>query len=374
MHSILNKNHLKALKKVKTKLSNIIKKRINIEEYSEILSEVKMLKLLKVKFKNLNILKTDIFHKIQKKFNLFLIKNDNQVFLKQSGYWASAITWTLMGGTVFAIGWLAIAETEEIVVVQGKLQPKSGVVDVQMPMSGVTKEVLVKEGERVKKGQILIILDTDITEEKNNALKTKLSINNLILSKLSSLVKEGAVSEYQYLQQKALVEEIKSEIKTNLVTLNYQKIKSPINGLVFDLQPKGVGYVANTSQPVLKIVPSDNLLAKIEIDSRKIGFVKTGKLADISIDSFPASDFGVLKGSVTKIGSDALLPSTTEGKGLRFPAEITLENQYLKLKSGKKLALQAGMSLTANIKLRKVTYLQLLLNNFTEKTKSLKSI
>ena len=44
------------------------------------------------------------------------------------------------------------------------------------------------------------------------------------------------------------------------------------------------------------------------------------------------------------------------------------------LKSGKKLNLQAGMSLTANIKLRKVTYLQLLLSNFTEKADSLKAI
>ena len=80
-----------------------------------------------------------------------------------------------------------------------------------------------------------------------------------MLSKLGNLVKEGAVSEFQYLQQKALVEDIKSEIKTNLVTLDYQKIKSPIDGVVFELQPKGAGYVANTSQPVLKVVPSDNL-------------------------------------------------------------------------------------------------------------------
>ena len=124
----------------------------------------------------------------------------------------------------------------------------------------------------------------------------------------------------------------------------------------------------------MKIVPLENLLAKVEIDSRTIGFVKKGKNVEISIDSFPASDFGVINGKVKSIGSDALLPSPSEGKGYRFPAVITLNNQNLVLKSGQILPLQAGMSLTANIKLRKVSYLQLLLNKFGNKADSLKSI
>ena len=51
-----------------------------------------------------------------------------------------------------------------------------------------------------------------------------------------------------------------------------------------------------------------------------------------------------------------------------------LSNQNLKLKDGKSLPLQTGMSLTANIKLRKVSYLRLLLSNFKSKTDSLKEI
>ena len=171
------------------------------------------------------------------------------------------------------------------------------------------------------------------------------------------------------------VEDLKSEIKSNLVLLQYQEIIAPSSGMIFELKAKAPGYVAQTSQPILKIVPLDNLVAKIEINSRHIGFVQTGKLAEISIDSFPASDFGAIEGKVTKISSDALPPSPAERKEeYRFPADITLDNQYLKLKSNQKLALQAGMSLTANIKLRKVTYLQLLLNKYTDRADSLKKI
>ncbi len=303
------------------------------------------------------------------------VSNDaNQVVLKQTKFWSYAITWVLMGSTAFAVGWIAIAETDEIVIATGKLEPKGGVIDVQMPLEGIAREILVKEGEAVKKGQVLIRLDTDITKAKSEALQENLLLNKTIMEKLGYLVKEGAVSEMQYIQQQAKVADIKSQLKTNLVTLRYQEIISPIDGIVFELQPKGSGYVARTSQPVLQIVPIDNLIAKVEIDSRKIGFVKQGKLADISIDSFPSSDFGVIEGSVTRIGSDALVPKPSENKGYRFPANITLNHQYLKLKSGEKLPLQSGMSLTAYIKLRKVTYLQLLLTRFGDKANSLKAI
>ena len=307
---------------------------------------------------------------IEKKF-----KDDNtKVILKQSKIWANAITWVLISGSTFGIVWLSVAETEEIVIAIGKLEPKGGVIDVQMPLEGVARKILVKEGDKVKKGQLLINLDTEITEARNVALMKTLEINNAMSQKLNFLVNEGAASEMQYLELQTKIEDIKSQIKTNLVTLKYQKILSPADGIVFELQPKGPGYVAQTSQPVLKIVPTNNLIAKVEIESRQIGFVKVGKQAEISIDSFPASDFGAIEGVVESIGSDALPPNPSQGKGYRFPANISLNVQYLEIKNGKKLPLQAGMSLSANIKLRKVTYIQLLLNKFGDKAESLQSI
>tara|TARA_X000001036_G_scaffold435510_1_gene476862 strand:- start:3082 stop:4182 length:1101 start_codon:yes stop_codon:yes gene_type:complete len=329
-------------------------------------------------------LKTNIFELINLSKSIQIIQdkieklannsNPNQVILTQSKIWGRAITWVLMSGTAFAIGWISIAKTDEVVIATGKLEPIGGVVDVQMPLEGIAREILVKEGQKVKKGDVLIKLDTEITEAKNESLQKNLEINQIILNKLELLVQEGAVSELQLLQHKTKIEDLKTQIKTNQVMLRYQEIRSPLDGLVFELKPKGSGYVAKSSQPVMQIVPIDNLLAKVEIDNRTIGFVKTGKKAEISIDSFPATDFGVINGTVTRIGSDSLEPVPSEGKGYRFPAEIKLNEQHLKIKSGQILPLKAGMSLTANIKLRKVTYLQLFLNKFSDKADSLKSI
>ncbi|AIQ98263.1 HlyD family secretion protein [Prochlorococcus sp. MIT 0801] len=303
-----------------------------------------------------------------------IARNSNEVVLKDSTYWASAISWSIMGGTVFGLSWLAFAKTEEIVIAQGKLEPINGVVDVQMPFEGIIGEILVEEGEKVEKGQILLKLDTEVTDARRKALSNSLLISKDLLERYKALVKEGAIAEIQLLDQQNKISELESRIAESNVTLKYQSIIAPSNGIVFDLKPKASGFVGRTTEPVMKIVPIEKLKATVEIASKDIGFVSVGKSVDISIDSFPATDFGVIHGQVTKIGSDALVPEPSQNKGFRFPADIKLESQHLILKNKKRLPLQTGMSLTANIKLRKVSYLQLLLNNFEDKADSLRAL
>ncbi len=344
----------------------------------EIIDKVKRIKQIpKISRENI-LIKLNFFRKAFEKSQDLLERSINnekeEILLKQSPYWARAISWTLISGSVLGIAWLSLAKTEEIIIVQGKLEPISKVIDVQVPIGGVIEKVLIKEGQIVEEGQILITLDKEITQNNIDATKEVLNLNEEILNKFEKLADAGAISQIQFLQQKIKVSEIQNELKTQEVTLKYQELKSPIRGKVFELKPRVKGFVAQTSEPMLKIVPLDNLKAKIEIENRHIGFVGTGKKTDISIDSFPASDFGVIKGVIDSIGSDALPPDPSQGKGYRFPATIRLENQYLELKNGNKLPIQVGMSLTANVKLRQVSYLQLLLGTFQSKADSLRSL
>ena len=360
-----------------------------------------------------------------------------EMALQQSRFLARSITWALMGTTAVGLAWLAFAKTDEVVVAPGKLQPIGDVKTIQMPVGGVLDTMLVKDGQRVTKGQVLLRLDNEATLDRQASLRTTitakqaqlrlkevelaryLNLNDTeqtvtrqnlvleteILQRLEGLKKVGASAELQYLQQRnkvrevdgelaklkvdrlrqvAIIEQALEQIKGELadlgskltelqVNIRYQDVRSPVDGVVFDLKPTGPGFVAQGSEPVMKIVPFSALQAKVEIESSDIGFVRVGRPADISIDSFPATDFGVLLGTVKGIGSDAL-PPDERNQTYRFPATIALDTQQLKLKSGKSLPLQVGMSLTANIKLRKVTYLQLLLGEFKDKTDSLKQI
>jgi HlyD family secretion protein len=373
--------------------------------------------------------------------------------LQQSRIWMRAVLWSLMATSAFAVGWLALAKTEEIVVAPGKLEPIGAVREVQMPIGGIAKQILVKDGDQVKAGQVVMRLDTEASGQrqlslrqsqrlKQKQLHTKidqfrlkqlelsryldlnseevqkqqktLALDKEIMARLDFLAKEGAAGELQYLQQRNKVQEgegqlmqtrmerlrqkaildqgvqqlageisglegelaeIRSQLTEARVTLRYQELLSPVDGVVFDLKPKSPGFAAQSAETIMKIVPFDKLEAKVEIASSDIGFVRAGMPVDISIDSFPATDFGVLQGSLRQIGSDALPPDQLkERKDYRFPASVALASQQLKLKSGRQLPLQVGMSLTANIKLRKVSYLQLLLGSFKDKADSLRRI
>ena len=379
----------------------------------------------------------DLFRQAQNSLERSIHSDSDDVVLQQSRFWARGISWALMAVTGFGLAWLALAKTEEIVTAPGKLEPLGVVKDVQMPVGGVVNQVLVKEGDRVKKGQLLLKLDTEATQDRKasvektiqfkeqqlslkqeeltrylavndteqQVLRDSLVLQKEVLSRLDKLNREGATAELQFLQQRNKVQEVAgqlqqakverlrqqaileqgarelssnlADLRSKLIELNvnirYQAIRAPEAGLVFELKPKSKGFVAETSEPVMKIVPFDRLEARVEVPSKDIGFVQVGKAADISIDSFPATDFGVLQGTVRKIGSDALPPDQLK-QFYRFPVDIRLNSQQLKLKSGANLPLQVGMSITANVKLRKVTYLQLLLSDFKDKAKSLQRI
>ena len=373
----------------------------------------------------------------------------DESILQQGRFWMRTVTWALIGSTGFGVAWLAFARTEEVVVAPGKLEPIGSVQDIQMPVGGVADQILVQEGDRVKAGQVLMKLDTEASEEQRNSLEKTIKLkqeqltlkqeekrntiqmnqaevemleNNLalqaeILGRYEQLRVAGAFSEVQYLHQQNIVAETRGKLmqskaerlrqtalldqqtaqfKSELadlnrrlveskVTLRYQQLRSPVDGVVFDLKPTSRGFTAQSTQTVMKVVPMGSLEAKVEVPSNKIGFVQVPldcpenraacMSADISIDSFPSSDFGVLKGKVTRIGSDALEPDPQQQRQeLSFPVTIQLDDQQLKLKSGSSLPLQVGMSLTANIKLRKVSYLQLLLGEFQDKAESLQRL
>ena len=357
--------------------------------------------------------------------------------LRPSKSWLQATIWTLLATAGFAIAWLAIAKTDEVVVAPGKLEPLGSVKDIQMPVGGVVKDILVNEGQQVKANQILLRLDTEAdvdlresldesitlkqeqlnlkqqerlqylelntTEQK--VLQENLSLQEELLDRYRNLAEQGASPEIQLLQQADRVQQVEGQLEkitvdrdrqlalldqqiqtlkselsrlgsdrtSQVVKLRYQEIRSPVDGIVFDLKPSAAGFIARGSEPVMTIVPIDTLEARVSVPSNKIGFIHQGQASDLSVDSYRATDFGVLEGVVRKIGSDALPPDPTTGiAGYSFPVDIQLKSQSLVLKDGQVLPLQVGMSLTANIKLRKVSYLQLLMGGLRDRTESLR--
>ncbi len=205
--------------------------------------------------------------------------------------------------------------------------------------------------------------NTSITSQ--NELQQRIAANDNQIATIDSQLTKTMLENDNRLQ------EIDSQLAQLQQTLTYQELRAPVSGTVFNLKANQAGYVANSTEPILEIVPSDALVARVFITNRDIGFVREGMAVDVRIDSFPYSEFGDVKGTLTQIGSDALPPDQIN-PNFRFPAEISLGDQAIVI-DGQPVKLQSGMSLSANIKTRPRRVITIVSDLFVRKIDTLKT-
>ena len=199
-------------------------------------------------------------------------------------------------------------------------------------------------------------------ESAKNDLRTSNSILNEAQNKLSNTIAATKIDSATRIEEnEKQLAQLKNQINEAKLTLSYQEINSPLKGLVFDLQPAVPGYVVNTELPILKIVPIDDLVARVFVSNRDIAFLKVGQLVKVRVDAYAYNEFGEIKGTIDSIGSDVLEPDSNFNF-YRFPVTIKIKDPHIIYKN-KKLPLRTGMSLTANIVLRQRPVLSL----FTER-------
>ncbi|MBD3882757.1 HlyD family efflux transporter periplasmic adaptor subunit [Phormidium tenue FACHB-886] len=474
---------------------------------------------------------------------------DQPVILQQTNFWSRAIVWGIVGVTSFVLIWASIFKIEEAVPATGQLKPEGQVQPVQAPVGGVIQEIYVRDGQHVKKGEVLARLDPTAAtaqrqsleqvrtslmrqnqfyrsqlvgstvptpveaqqlklpseilaltanraalvaenraylaqqngttdgltpdqaarvqsglaasqssaaaarlevsqlQEQLNQTKTQLElakksleIDQNVYKDLATLLEEGGIQRLQVTRQqqqvlesqnevdkltleqqrlefaiaqaqqkytntvatsdtdlrtkiadnnkqiaaldsqlnKAIVDnenqiaDINSRLSETGVTLKYQELRAPVDGVVFDLQAKGPGFVATTTDPILKVVPDNALVAEVFITNQDIGFIKTGMPVDVRVDSFPFSEFGDIRGKLISIGSDALPPDQVN-QFYRFPAKVELEQQFVAV-GDKEVPLQSGMSITTNIITRKRTVMSIFTDQFARKVDSIRTV
>jgi hemolysin D len=178
------------------------------------------------------------------------------------------------------------------------------------------------------------------------------------------------------------ITELGSQLTQANQNLKYQEIRSPSDGTVFELKAFAEGLVnSNSPEAIVQIVPDNNLVAKIYITNKDIGFVtsrfteaqQTGQplKVDVRVDSFNFSEFGDVKGTVEWIGSD-VLPPDQANQFYRFPAKIKLDKQAMSI-NNRDIKLENGMSINANIKLRDRTVMSIFTEQFTRQGDALKN-
>ncbi len=240
---------------------------------------------------------------------------------------------------------------ETILIREDILKKLEGLVEI----GGLSKLQYLKEKQEV------IQLRGRLKTTKND-LQTSLAVLKESKNKLSNTIASTKIDFSTKIEEnEKQIAQLKNQIKESQLTLSYQEIKSPLNGIVFDLQPAAPGYVVNTELPILKIVPIDDLVARAFVSNRDIAFLKVGQDVKVRVDAYPYNEFGEIEGTIESIGSDVLEPDQNFNF-YRFPITINLNNPYIQYKN-KELPLRSGMSLSVNIVLRQRPVISL----FTEK-------
>lgn len=222
-------------------------------------------------------------------------------------------------------------------------------------------------------------INLDINQKQNTRQSTEATYERDTRNQLAT--NQQRIAEIDSQLTKIIVEnekqitDIDKQIKQMDLTLEYQYVKAPISGTVFDLKASP-NFVAspNQTEPLLKIVPEDQkLIAEVFVTNKDIGFIEKGKNVDVRIDTYPFSEFGDIDGKVILVGSDALPPDQIN-QYYRFPVKIQLEKQYLPFNK-RKIPLQSGMSISVNIKVNENrTVLSLLTEQFVKGLDKLKGL
>lgn len=438
--------------------------------------------------------------------------NNGALSLPSPAAWTKRLTVLILIGLTAGTSWSILARVDVVVDARGKLEPLSQSQAVQSKVGGVVTTVLVREGEQVKQGQLLMQLDKtpllnelqalllqrnqlvnetavlrmarqgmsleelkqkhNIPPELFNRVQTRLlliaqitgdpsqlnpdqrqryelfqqqlqdlqasntlqtsnidariaeiesslsqtefqyNVEQEMLSQLEPLVEQGAIARsvllqraigvndlqsqldqnrlqkrqlqlnqmqsqvqnrqtvtetYQQLQQQlatldtefdATIQsnqreliEVNSQLNQTQLNLKNQDLRAPVDGVVFSLEAKLPGVVAQPGQALLQVVPNESLIARVQVANADIANIRAGMPVDVRIDAYPFTEFGSIEGVVTDVGSEAIAVTQQNIEQTFFPVEIRLNRQFLE-RDSERLTLVPGMSLVANIKVR----------------------
>jgi hemolysin D len=168
---------------------------------------------------------------------------------------------------------------------------------------------------------------------------------------------------------------LKSERKAKL-----QILTAPVDGTVQQLAVHTIGGVVTPAQNLLAVVPVGNdLQIEAMVQNRDIGFVHAGQEAEIKVDTFNFTRYGLLHGRVLSVSQDAIVQnnpqdhsgektqgaengsSEPKGQELTYAARVSLDRKQMDI-DGKSVNLSPGMAVTVEIKTGSRTIMSYLLS------------
>ena len=180
--------------------------------------------------------------------------------------------------------------------VRGGVQSKNNVL-ISAETPAAVKEIMAVEGQQVKKGQVLIIQDSEMLKNSIKELQSSLDLATTMYERQKKLWEQNVGSEVQYLEMKNRKESLELKLATTRTQLSKTRIKAPFDGIV-DMIDARVGEMLQPGFPIVRVVSMSKMYIKADVSESFIGKFKKGQKVQVY---FPSTDVKLLS-SITSIG------------------------------------------------------------------------
>lgn len=159
------------------------------------------------------------------------------------------------------------------------------VVDIRPRVQGYMDKIVVAEGSKVKKGELLFKIDSrELVQSLNaakanvDAVKAQMANAELEIEKLEPLVKKGIISEYElknaksnFIAAKANLTSAKSQRNNAKINLSFATVKSPVDGVIGRIVVReGTLVSPSATEPLTTVSADENMAVYFSIDEKSI--------------------------------------------------------------------------------------------------------
>ena len=298
-------------------------------------------------------------------------KNYGSVSINMPGKYV-ALTMCFSTALLLIFLFLIFGEFSEKYVVLGYLESTKGIAPIYSNKNGVIAKRYFKQGDDVKEGDKLFLIDTtyerlnkkhkpDVLvqlEKRAQSIAEEMAYKEKHLQDLKRLLDKNYISMATYHEKQDELRVLERQKNTLTVEIiNYKNetsylIRSPIDGMISSVSYQE-GQYANLTKPLAKILPAhSDLIAQLFIPVRQSGFLHHKNKVIIQYDAYPYARFGTANATINEI-SRSILTDEEEDKPIKighpyYKVMATLDKQFVTV-YGKEKKIQHGMTFSAVI-------------------------
>lgn len=182
--------------------------------------------------------------------------------------------------------------------VQGSIETDRDVL-LNAESGGLIQSVLVKEGQRVKKGQVLVQIDAQVISSSIDELKTAIEFAEFNYKKQKELFDQGLGTEFQLVQAKNNLDNLKSRLSGLNTQRGKFSITAPFDGVVDQIFAR-VGAMAGPQAPVLRLVDNGEIRIVADVSERLFSRLSLGMPISVQV---PSLNDTIITMNISNIGN-----------------------------------------------------------------------